>query len=61
LAAYMGTGSAKSLGEWLETEIFAGQDSLRLDPDPSGVAGYEDYMKQYKAGIAGENGLREVQ
>jgi len=61
LAAYMGTGSGKSLGQWLETEIFAGQDSLRLEPDPQGVAGYEAYMKQYKAGIAGVNGLKEVQ
>ncbi|MBQ3177629.1 MAG: ATPase [Clostridia bacterium] len=61
LAAYMGTGSGKSLGQWLETEIFAGQDSLYLEPDPAGVAGYEAYMKQYKAGIAGVNGLKEVQ
>ena len=57
LAAYMGCGTDKSLGAWLESEIFAGQDALLLIPDETGVQAYETYMRQYKAGLAAVNSL----
>ncbi|MBQ8400590.1 MAG: ATPase, partial [Clostridia bacterium] len=60
LAAYMECGTGNSLGAWLTDAVFAGQDALRLEPDPAGTAGYEVYMKQYKAGIAAVNSLKEV-
>ena len=60
LAAYMGCGTEKSLGAWLEEEIFSGTEILRLEPDPAGVGAYTAYMQQYKAGLAAFDGLKEV-
>ncbi len=51
LAAYMQKNSGKSLGEWLESDVFAGQNALVLNPTESGTAGFGEYMKQYKAGL----------
>ena len=60
LAAYMGCGTDKSLGAWLDDEIFASAEILRLAPDPAGVDGYTAYMNQYKAGLPAYDGLKEV-
>ena len=60
LAAYMGCGTDKSLGAWLDNEIFASAEILRMEPDPVGVEGYTAYMTQYKAGLPAYDGLKEV-
>ncbi|MBR4961492.1 MAG: ATPase, partial [Clostridia bacterium] len=60
LASYMGCGTEKSLGQWLNDEIFARTEILRLEPDPAGVNAYTAYMTRYKAGLAAYEGLKEV-
>ncbi len=57
LAAYMGSGCDLPLGEWLDRAVFAGQDSLRLEPAGDGVAAYSGYMNRYKAGIGAVNAI----
>lgn len=55
LAAYMKEKEEKeSLQDYLKNKIFAGQESSRLAPDPSDVAGYEKFMERYMAGLAVE-------
>ncbi len=60
LAAYMDSGEGKCLGDWLESAVFAGQDSLRLEPDGDGVNEYSQYMNRYRAGLPGVNAIQEV-
>lgn len=55
LAAYMKEKEEKeSLQDYLKNKIFAGQESSRLAPEPSDVAGYEKFMERYMAGLAVE-------
>lgn len=55
LAAYMKEKAEKeSLQDYLKNKIFAGQESSRLAPDTSDVAGYEKFMERYMAGLAVE-------
>lgn len=60
LAAYRGMETDKSLGAWLRDDVFATMDTLRLEPDTDGMAGYTAYMQRYTAGLAGVRGLHEV-
>lgn len=55
LAAYMKEKEEKeSLQDYLKNKIFAGQESSRLAPETSDVAGYEKFMERYMAGLAVE-------
>lgn len=60
LAAYRGMETDKSLGAWLRDDVFATMDTLRLEPDTDGMAGYTAYMQRYTAGLAGVRELHEV-
>ena len=60
LAAYMSCKGEKSLGQWLESEVFADAEVYRLSATDEGSAGYDGYMAQYKAGLPAYNGLKEV-
>ena len=33
---------------------FASVESVTLDPDPAGEAGFEEYVRRYKAGLAAQ-------
>lgn len=61
LAAYMGADTDRSLGVWLRDDVFATMDTLRLEPDATGMAGYTAYMQRYTTGLDGVHGLKEVQ
>lgn len=61
LAAYMGADTERSLGVWLRDDVFATMDTLRLEPDATGMAGYTAYMQRYTTGLDGVHGLKEVQ
>jgi sugar (pentulose or hexulose) kinase len=50
LAAFT-AGKGASLSEYLDQEVFAKQQSSTLDPDPSRVRGFADYLKRYRQGL----------
>ncbi len=39
----------QSLGDYLDSRVFAERKSETMEPDPSDVAGFETYTKQYQA------------
>lgn len=52
LATYAQYGSERmSLEDFLDQEVFANPNSVTLNPDPNGVAGYEEFMNKYQAGL----------
>ena len=54
LAQYMVTkaaGSAKTLQQFLDDEIFAGMKASTIAPDPADVAGCEAFMMRFRAGL----------
>ncbi len=59
LAAYMIKKQQQTLGEWLESEVFAGQESLVLNPTKEGRDGFNEYIKRYKSGISMFSGLNK--
>ena len=60
LAAYMNEGKGLSLDAWLETKVFSTMNTITLTPKKEGVDGFEAYLKQYRAGLAAERALSEV-
>ena len=54
LAAYMICKNGKSLAEWLDSNVFADMDKNTAVPEESGVKGFAEYIKRYKAGLAAE-------
>ncbi len=51
LAAYMINKQGESLGDYLNTKVFAGQEGSELAPNPQGVKGFDDFIQIYKAGL----------
>ncbi len=60
LSAYMINGNGKTLGDWLNDEVFSSMDITTLNPDSNGASGFENYMKKYKIGLAAEKILGEI-
>lgn len=60
LAAYMMNKSDKTLGEWLETEVFANAETTAMKPLDEQEE-FEKYIKRYKAGLEAERRAEEVQ
>lgn len=55
LAAYQARADrAQKLADYLNTRVFAGAAGNCMDPDAVDAAGFEEYMKLYRAGIAVE-------
>ncbi len=55
LASYMiNKGEDETLEHYLEETIFAGQTGEKMEPAAEDIAGFEAFMKQYRAGIAVE-------
>ncbi len=64
LAAYMLQNTPqKSLEAYLSNNVFAGEQSRTITPDPSDVAGFTTFMRRYQAGLvieqAAVDGLHE--
>lgn len=52
LASYLVNNTEKlSLAEFLDKYVFAGNAGVEIAPDPADVAGFNDYIKSYKAGL----------
>lgn len=60
LCAYMIEGGGKTLGAWLDENVFAGMKTLTKNPEKNGVDGFNEYIKRYKAGLGAEKKLGEV-
>ena len=53
LAAYMlWKDDGESLEHYLNEKVFAGDQGSTLQPDPAGVAGYNQFMERYLKGLA---------
>ena len=55
LAAYMARKEeGETMEDYLEKKVFASVESVTLDPDPAGEAGFEEYVRRYKEGLAAQ-------
>ncbi|MCI7813919.1 MAG: FGGY-family carbohydrate kinase [Lachnospiraceae bacterium] len=53
LALYMNKkAEGQSLSDYLNDNVFAGQKALEVEPDAKDVAGFDEFMKRYKKGLA---------
>jgi len=53
LANYMMKKSAdETLSDYLNNKVFAGEKSVRVEPDEKDVAGFETFIERYKKGLA---------
>ena len=52
LAAYLVNGQGKTLESYLAETVFDEDAGTEIAPDPADVAGFEAYMKRYKAGLS---------
>lgn len=60
LANYMATkGADESLSDYLNNKVFAGEESVRMEPDAKDVAGFETFIERYKKGLAIERAACE--
>lgn len=51
LAAYTAQKPGTDLTAFLKDRVFAGASGSTLDPQPEGVAGFNQYMKNYRTGL----------
>lgn len=53
LAAYMiNKGENEALGDYLASKVFNGMTGTSMDPKPEDVAGFDEFIKRYTAGLA---------
>ena len=61
LAAYMvQKDTDEALCDYLENKVFAGAESVVVEPDAEDVAGFEVFIERYKAGLAIEQAAVDV-
>ena len=51
-ASYMLNGQGRSLADWLDEDVFTGQQGETIEPDPEDVKGFDAYMEKYIRGLA---------
>lgn len=44
--------SGEALSDYLNNKVFAGEESVRMEPDAKDVAGFETFIERYKKGLA---------
>ena len=54
LASYTADAKGKNLGDWLETEVFAGAQKKTVKPDAADVAGFDRWLEGYKSALKAE-------
>lgn len=53
LANYMKEkDEGEALGDYLNSKVFAGEESSRMEPDAKDVAGFEKFIERYRKGLA---------
>ena len=51
LASYLVNGNGKELADWLNESVFTGDAGETLEPDVSGVKGFDEYLARYTKGL----------
>jgi len=59
LASYMVNKGDMTLDAFLEEKVFAGDTGISMDPDAKDVAGFDEFIKRYSAGLAIERAAVE--
>ena len=55
LAAYMhDREEGETLDQFLNSKVFAGEEAVRVEPDPKDVEGFDAFIERYKLGLAAE-------
>lgn len=52
LASYMVHKKGETLEEYLNAEVFDGENIYEMQPDSSAAEGFKVYLDRYKAGLA---------
>ena len=61
LANYMQNKTdGETLEAYLDSKVFAGQDSTEVQPDPEDIAGFNAFLDNYKKGLAAEKAAVEA-
>ncbi len=60
LSAYMIKGNRKSLGDWLNAEVFSTEKMKTICPDTESVFAFHEYMDGFKKGVLVEQKLEEI-
>ncbi|MCM6795897.1 FGGY-family carbohydrate kinase, partial [Levilactobacillus brevis] len=60
LAAYAQRQTGENLEDFLDQEVFKNPESMTLSPEPAGVAGYQEFIKNYQAGLPVEAAAGEA-
>ncbi len=60
LAAYMAGKNGRSLGDYLNSEIFADCKGAKLAPTDADIEGFENFMTKYRKGLAIEKAAVEA-
>ncbi|MDO5479116.1 MAG: FGGY-family carbohydrate kinase, partial [Clostridia bacterium] len=60
LAAYAVLGRDKTLGEWLESEVFKNDKGTIINPDKEAVRDFNNYKKLFLSGLKAECALEEI-
>ena len=61
LASYMlQKADGESLEQYLSEKVFGGESGSVMEPDPADVAGFDAYIKAYKAALAAEKAAVEA-
>ena len=61
LAAYMvRKAEGETMEDYLKTRVFANAKSTCVNPDPEGVAGFQAYLKRYKAALHAEKAAAQM-
>jgi len=60
LAAFMANKTNKTLGKWLAEDVFSDVKMVSLAPINKQAIEFEEYMKQYQAGLTAQKILEEV-
>ena len=61
LAAYMvRKAEGETMEDYLKNRVFANAKSTCVNPDPAGVAGFQSYLKRYRAALAAEKAAAQM-
>lgn len=60
LASYMLDGGGQQLGDYLQDHVFADAKMNTVHPDPNDVAGFDQFMARYRAGLPIERAAIET-
>ncbi len=60
LAAYAALGNNKSLGKWLESEVFKNNKGTIINPEKEAVADFNNYKKLFLSGLKAESALEKI-